>query len=166
MRKTMVGIMGGNAANKETIASAYNMGRLIAEHGWTLVSGGRPNGVMQASVSGAKEAGGLTVGILYGEDIDDAAEGLDIVIPTGMGAGRNVINILSSDVVVACRGTGGTLSEIALALRFGRPVVLLDFDPGETFLKACAAEAQFSIVQTPEQAIARVGAYLEEMGHI
>ncbi len=164
MRKTMVGIMGGNAADERTIAVAYDMGKLIAEHDWALVSGGRPNGVMQASVSGAKEAGGFTVGILYGDDIDDAAEGLDIVIPTGMGAGRNVINILSSDVVVACRGTGGTLSEIALALRFGRPVVLVDFDPGETFLKACAADARFSLVKTPEEAIAQVGVFLKEAG--
>jgi uncharacterized protein (TIGR00725 family) len=164
MRKTMVGIMGGCDAEENTIAVAYNMGRLIAEHGWALVSGGRPHGVMQASVSGAKEAGGFTVGVLYGDDIDDAAKGLDIVIPTGMGAGRNVINILSSDVVVACKGTGGTLSEIALALRFGRPVVLVDFDPGETFLKACAADARFSLVATPEQAIAQVGVYLKEMG--
>ena len=70
------------------------------------------------------------MGVLYDEDRDKAAEGLDIVIPTGMGAGRNIINVLASDVVVACRGTGGTLSEIALALRFDRPVVLLDFDPG------------------------------------
>ena len=81
-----------------------------------------------------------------------------------MGAGRNVINILSSDVVVACRGTGGTLSEIALALRFDRPVVLLDFDPGEKFLKACAPDAQWTLVKTPEQAIAQVGVYLKKMG--
>ncbi len=164
MRKTMVGIMGGNAADQETVEVAYGMGKLIAEHGWTLVSGGRPNGVMQASVSGAKQAGGFTVGILYGDDVDDAATGLDIVIPTGMGAGRNVINILTSDVVVACRGTGGTLSEIALALRFDRPVVLVDFDPGETFLKACAANAKFSLVQTPQHAIDKVAEYLKEMG--
>ncbi len=164
MRKTMVGIMGGCTVDEKTESVAYNMGRLIAEHGWTLISGARPYGVMQASVSGAKEAGGFTVGVLYGEDTDDAAEGLDVVITTGMGAGRNIINVLSSDVVVACRGTGGTLSEIALALRFDRPVVLLDFNPGETFLKACAADAKFSLAKTPEEAIARVEDYLKEMG--
>ena len=119
---------------------------------------------MQASVTGAREADGLTVGVLYDEDRDNAAEGLDIVIPTGMGAARNIINVLSSDVVVACRGTGGTLSEIALALRFGRPVVLLDFDPGEAFLSAGAAGAKWSLVATPSEAVDQVRAYLQELG--
>ena len=164
MRRTTVGVMGGSVADERTAAAARELGRLIAENGWVLVSGGRPTGVMQASVYGAKEAGGLTVGVLYDEDRDCAAEGLDIVLPTGMGAGRNIINVLSSDVVVACRGTGGTLSEIALALRFDRPVVLLDFDPGEAFLSAGAAGAKWSLAATPEQAISQVQGYLKELG--
>ena len=102
--------------------------------------------------------------VLYEDDIDVAAEGLDIVIPTGMGAGRNVINVLSSDVVVACRGTGGTLSEIALALRFGRPVVLLDFDPGEAFLSAAAPDPEWSLAATPAEAAELVAGYLEKLG--
>ncbi len=61
MRQTMVGIMGGNVADEQSKNVAYAMGGLIAESGWTLVSGGRPNGIMQASVSGAKDAGGFTV---------------------------------------------------------------------------------------------------------
>lgn len=164
MRRTVVGVLGGSEADKRTTAGARELGRLIAAHGWVLVSGGRPTGVMQASVTGAREADGLTVGVLYDEDRDNAAEGLDIVIPTGMGAARNIINVLSSDVVVACRGTGGTLSEIALALRFGRPVVLLDFDPGEAFLSAGAAGAKWSLVATPSEAVDQVRAYLQELG--
>jgi len=102
--------------------------------------------------------------VLYDEDRELAAKGLDIVIPTGMGAGRNIINVFSSDVVVACRGTGGTLSEIALALRFGRPVVLLDFDPGAAFLDAGAPGCQWSLAATPEEAAAQVKKYLKELG--
>jgi uncharacterized protein (TIGR00725 family) len=164
MRRTTVGVMGGCVVDGKTEAAAREMGRLIAEHGWVLISGGRPNGVMQASVTGAHEAGGMTVGVLYEDDIDVAAEGLDIIIPTGMGAGRNVINILSSDVVVACRGTGGTLSEIALALRFDRPVVLLDFDPGEAFLNASAPEPEWSLAATPSEAVELVAGYLKKLG--
>jgi len=162
MRRICVGVMGGTVADDRTAAAARELGRLIAENGWVLVSGGRPSGVMQASVTGAHEAGGLTVGVLYDEDRELAAEGLDIVIPTGMGAARNIINVLSSDVVVACRGTGGTLSEIAMALRFQRPVVLLDFNPGEAFLNAGAPEAVWSLAATPAEAVDQVRTYLEE----
>ncbi len=161
MRKTCVGVMGGAATDSVTANNARELGLLIAENGWVLISGGRPTGVMQASVTGAHEAGGLTVGVLYDEDRELAAEGLDIVLPTGMGAGRNIINVLSSDVVVACRGTGGTLSEIALALRYGRPVVLLDFDPGADFLNASAADARWSLAADAAAAVAQVRQYLE-----
>lgn len=160
MRRICIGVMGGSVADEGTAAGARELGRLIAENGWVLVSGGRPTGVMQASVTGAHEAGGLTVGVLFDEDRAMAAEGLDIVIPTGMGAARNIINVLASDVVVACRGTGGTLSEIALALRFGRPVVLLDFDPGEAFLNAGAPDAVWSLARTPDEAVAMIHHHL------
>lgn len=164
MRRTVVGVMGGTEADAATAAGARELGRLIAGQGWVLLSGGRPGGVMQASVTGAHEAGGLTVGVLYGDDRDDAAAGLDLVIPTGLGAARNVVNILASDVVVACRGTGGTLSEIALALRFGRPVVLLDFDPGAAFLDQCAEGGRWALAATPAAAVAQVAAFLQESG--
>lgn len=164
MRKTIVGVMGGSVADDRTKQNAQELGRLIAEKGWVLLSGGRPTGVMQASVTGASAAGGLTVGVLFDDDQALAAEGLDIVIPTGMGAARNVINILSSDVVVGCRGSGGTLSEIAMALRFGRPVVMLDFDPGDGFLKAAGKNPRFSHVATPEEAAQQIAAFLKEEG--
>ena len=163
-RRTLVGVMGGSEADARTAALARELGRLIAANGWVLLSGGRPTGVMQASVTGAREAGGLTVGVLYDEDRDPAAAGLDIVIPTGMGAARNIINVLSSDVVVACRGSGGTLSEIAMALRFARPVVLLDFDPGAAFLDAGGKNGRWSLAATPEEAVAQVRAYLADLG--
>lgn len=164
MRRTVIGVMGGTEADEATASLAHEAGRLIAERGWVLLSGGRPGGVMAASVAGARAAGGLTVGILYGDDRDDAAEGLDLVIPTGLGAARNVVNILASDVVVACRGTGGTLSEIALALRFGRPVVLLDFDPGAAFLDQCAAGGRWALAKDAPEAVALAADFLRAAG--
>lgn len=163
-RRTVIGVMGGAACDERTAQLARELGRGIAEAGWVLLSGGRPTGVMQASVSGARSAGGLTVGVLFDDNPGEAADDLDIVIPTGMGAARNVVNVLASDVVVACRGTGGTLSEIALALRFGRPVVLLDFDPGAAFLDAGGPLGRWTLVATPAEAVARVRAYLADQG--
>jgi len=162
MRRTVIGVMGGSVADERTTANALEIGRLIAAHGWVLLNGGRPTGVMEASARGCHEAGGLTVGILFDDDHDAASEHLDIVIPTGMGAARNIANVLASDVVVACRGQGGTLSEIALALRFERPVVLLDFDPGPAFLVACG-KGRWYLAETPAAAADRVAALLREM---
>jgi len=163
MRRTIVGVMGGTSADARTQENAYQLGRLIAEHGWVLLNGGRPSGVMDASARGCHDAGGLSIGLLFDEDRDGASVWLDLVLPTGLGAGRNGVNVLASDVVIACRGQGGTLSEIALALRFRRPVVLLDFDPGSAFLDACG-EGRWYLADTPEAAVDRVGELLAELG--
>lgn len=163
MRRTIIGVMGGSTADARTEQLAYEIGRGIAERGWVLLNGGRPTGVMDASARGCHEAGGLCVGILFDAEREAASVHLDIVIPTGMGAARNVANVLASDVVVACRGQGGTLSEIALALRFGRPVVLLDFDPGAAFLDACGGGRWFRTA-TSAAAIERIQSLLAEMG--
>jgi uncharacterized protein (TIGR00725 family) len=162
MRRTVIGVMGGSEADARTRKLAHELGGLIAAHGWVLLNGGRPTGVMEASARGCQEAGGLTVGILFDQEREAAGEHLDIVIPTGMGAARNVVNVLASDVVVACRGQGGTLSEIALALRFERPVVLLDFDPGAAFLDACGSGRWF-LADTPRAAVGQVAALLREL---
>ena len=162
-RRTVIGVMGGSVADETTSRNAHELGLFIAEHGWVLLNGGRPSGVMAASAAGAREGGGLTVGVLFDDDRDNAAAGIDIVIPTGMGAARNIVNVLAADVVVACRGSGGTLSEIAMALRFGRPVVLLDFDPGAAFLDA-AGVGRWFLADTPRAAVTRIAELLREMG--
>ncbi|MBU0741345.1 TIGR00725 family protein [bacterium] len=159
MRKTVIGVMGGSVADAAAQDAARELGRLIAENGWVLLNGGRATGIMDASARGAREAGGLTVGVLFDDDKDQGSEYLDLVIPTGLGAGRNVINVLASDVVVACPGSGGTLSEVAMALRFGKRVVLLGFDPGAAFLDRCG-EGEWSLAETPAEAIAQVKARL------
>lgn len=102
----------------------------MAERGWIVLTGGRPAGVMAAACAGAKEvAGSLTLGIL------PAAEGgvdphVDVAVFTGMGDARNVVNVLTSDALVACGVEGpGTASEIAHAVKAGKPVVLLAAAP-------------------------------------
>ena len=133
MKKTIIGVMGGGRAEAQTLDAAYRLGKLIAREGWVLLNGGRAAGVMEASARGASEEGGLTIGILPDDRPGRASEYIDIPILTGIGDARNYINVLSSDVVVACPGRAGTLSEIALALKNRRKVILLNFDPGPAF---------------------------------
>lgn len=165
MRRVVVGVMGGSTADEATAAKARDLGRRIAEQGWVLLNGGRPTGVMAASARGAREAGGLTIGVLYDDDPARAADDLDIVIPTGMGAARNIINVLASDVIIACRGSGGTLSEIALARRFRRPLILLDFDPGARFIEL-AGDGPCHRAATPDEAIVIARRLLVDLGRL
>jgi len=125
--------MGGGKAPPAVLQSACELGRRIAEHGWVLLNGGRDAGVMAASAEGAARAGGLVVGILPDRNAAAACPDLGIAVVTGMGDARNVINVLSSDVVIACPGGAGTLSEVALALKSVKPVILLDWDAGPAF---------------------------------
>jgi uncharacterized protein (TIGR00725 family) len=133
MRKRVIGVMGGAAATPEACELARHFGRLVAGAGHVLLCGGRPSGVMAAAARGAREAGGLTLGILPGDDPDQAGEHILLAVATGMGHARNVVNVLTSDVVVVCPGGAGTLSEVALALKNGTPVVALGFEPGSDF---------------------------------
>ena len=153
MSRRVVGVMGGGGGTPELLATASELGRLIAENGWVLLNGGRDTGVMDASARGAHEAGGLTVGILPGDDRSEASVHLDVAVVTGMGSARNNINVLSSDIVVACSGGAGTLSEIALALKAGRPVVVLGFDVGTAF-SGYVRTGRLMPVDTPAEAVA------------
>jgi uncharacterized protein (TIGR00725 family) len=101
---------------------AEEVGRAVADAGAVLVCGGL-GGVMEAACRGAHAGGGLTVGILPGLDRSAANRHVDIAIPTGMGEARNALVVRSADAVVAVAGEYGTLSEIALALQAGTPVV-------------------------------------------
>ncbi len=132
-QKPIVGVMGGSKVDRRTQDMAFEFGALVAENGWILLNGGRDAGVMRASARGAKSKGGTVIGVLPGTQKFRANPYIDIAIMTGMGDARNVINILSSDVVVACSGGAGTLSEIALALKNQKPVILLNFDVGPVF---------------------------------
>src|SRR3954464_2324838 len=126
-RRPVIGVMGaGGGASEGEIRLAEALGRRIAERGWVLLTGGGGGGVMQAGSRGAKQVpGSLVVGVLPGAG-GEASPHVDVAIYTGMGNARNAINVLSSDVVIACGVSGpGTASEVALALKSDRPVVLL-----------------------------------------
>jgi uncharacterized protein (TIGR00725 family) len=130
----IVGVIGGgDKVLPENYDLAYRLGGLIAKEGWVLLNGGRPAGIMEASAKGARNSGGLTVGVLPGGSSSEASGCIDIAIVTGMGSGRNNINVLSSDVIIALPGKAGTISEIALALKNGKKVILINFDTGKIF---------------------------------
>jgi uncharacterized protein (TIGR00725 family) len=120
----MIAVCGANEATEEERALAEAVGRAIAVSGCALVCGGR-GGVMAAACKGAKAAGGATIGILPGDDRTDANEWVDFAIPTGLGQARNALVVASGDAVIAIGGGFGTLSEIGLALKIGKPVISL-----------------------------------------
>ena len=114
--------MGGGEADEDTCRAAEEVGRGLARRGAVVVCGGL-GGVMEAACRGAKAEGGTTVGILPGLDRADANPFVDIALPTGLGEARNTLVVRAADAVVAVAGEFGTLSEIAFALRVGKPVV-------------------------------------------
>jgi uncharacterized protein (TIGR00725 family) len=116
-----VSVIGSGAQHEQR---AEEVGRLLAERGCTVVTGGL-NEVMAAAARGAKGAGGTTIGILPGEHREDASEWIDHVVITGIGHGRNLAVAASGEVVIAVGGSWGTLAEIGFARRLGRPVVIL-----------------------------------------
>jgi hypothetical protein len=117
-----VAVVGSGITAVEEERDAEETGRLIGEAGCVLVCGGL-GGVMAAACRGAKTAGGTTVGILPGDDRGEANPWVDVAIPTGLGEARNALVVRTCDAVVAIGGEFGTLSEVALALKLGRPVV-------------------------------------------
>lgn len=129
MTKMIIGVMGpGENATPEENDMAYDLGKAIADEGWITLTGGRSFGVMDAALKGASEVGGLTIGILPEQDDKNASENAQIKIVTSMGSGRNYISVLSSHVVVIVGMTAGTASEVALALKSRKKVILLNQD--------------------------------------
>jgi hypothetical protein len=143
-RPVRITVIGRGACGPDLAALARRAGAEVARRQGVLITGGL-GGVMEAACRGATETGGFTIGILPGADADDANAAVTVPIPTGMGEARNVINVRAGDAVVALAGGHGTLSEIALALKAGIPVV------------ACGAWDEFDAVrsaETPEEAVA------------
>jgi hypothetical protein len=124
MKPRYVSVIGAGRCDTALYALAEEVGRLVARRGATLVCGGLA-GVMEAAARGAKESGGTTIGVLPGHDRASGNPYLDHVITTGMGEARNLAVVSSGDVVIAIGGGFGTLSEIGLAGKIGRPVVIL-----------------------------------------
>ena len=118
-------MVGPGDATDAQRAVAEEAGRLLAEAGAIVVTGGH-SGVMEAASKGAREAGGTTLGILPGADRREANEWVSVAVPTGMGEARNALVVRAADAVIAVGGAWGTLSEIALARKTGKPVAGLD----------------------------------------
>lgn len=122
MRAPLVAVVGGSECTPQEAEWANAVGRLIAERGAVLLCGGL-GGVMEAAASGAKAAGGLTIGLLPGSDPADANASIDVALATGMGEMRNALIVRAAHAMIAIGGGWGTLSEIALARRTNTPVV-------------------------------------------
>lgn len=120
--KVYLGVIGAGEASSEIYEMAREVGREAALRGWVVITGGL-GGVMEAAARGAREEGGLTLGILPGEDRGQANPYIDIAVATHMGHARNAIIAHTADGLIAVDGEYGTLSEVALGLKLGKPVV-------------------------------------------
>jgi uncharacterized protein (TIGR00725 family) len=121
-RRTIVSVIGGSVCSEEEYEIAEEIGYLLAKQDVVIVCGGR-GGVMEATCRGAQRAGGLSIGILPGDDPSSGNPYLEVVIPTSLGHSRNAVIVQAGDSVIAVGGGFGTLSEIATALKIGRKVV-------------------------------------------
>ena len=137
-----ISVIGAGLASEDETAAAEEIGRLLADAGAILVCGGL-GGVMDAAARGCEAAGGTSVGILPGDDRSSGSPHLTVRIATGLGEARNAIVARAADAVIAVGGEFGTLSEIAFALKMGRPVIglgtwALDLEglPGDPLLRA------------------------------
>ena len=146
-----IGVIGEGRCSPRVAAQAERLGAAIAAAGAVLVCGGL-GGVMEAASRGAARAGGVVVGLLPGLERSDANPWVTIPIVTGMDQARNVVLVRSCDAVIAIGGMYGTLSEIALALKLGRPVIGLG-----TWKLRQADHRRVPIIRatSPEDAVAR-----------
>jgi uncharacterized protein (TIGR00725 family) len=141
----------GDEATVADLELARQVGALLADRGAVLVGGGL-GGVMAAACQGAVEHGGLTVGLLPGDDREAGNPYLSVALPTGIGELRNGLVVRASDALIAIGGSWGTLSEIALAMRTGKPVVVLNGWKVEGRLSG-RADGLREAVLSPEQAV-------------
>lgn len=154
--KKYIGVVGASTCPPEIYKLAEEVGAEIAKAEAILICGGL-GGVMEAVCKGAKEHGGITIGILPGVNKYEANPYVDFPVPTGLGEGRNVLIVRSADVLIAISGGYGTLSEIGFSLRLGKPVVSLgSWDVSDEILKA----------ETPKQAVSLALAQLKKFEYV
>ncbi len=160
VRRKVLAVLGASRATAEEESVARRVGRMAAEAGWIVLTGGGP-GVMAAACRGAVEAGGVTVGVIPSAVPTSGYPNPWVMIPifTGLGSARNAVNVLSGDLCVAIGGGPGTLSEVALAAKAGREVLwwrawtLVPPPDGSSPLPVTA-------VGTPEELLAALAAHL------
>ncbi|MDT4981866.1 MAG: hypothetical protein QOG07_3745 [Pseudonocardiales bacterium] len=152
-----VAVAGPGDATPEICTLAREVGRLLAERGAVVVTGGL-GGVMAAAAEGAAAAGGMSIGLLPGTDRADGNTHSTVLIPTGLGEGRNVLLVRSADGLVAVGGSWGTLTEIALARRADVPVVCLE---GWSVITPDGAPLPLETAASPTMAVQRVFELIE-----
>ncbi|RPI96983.1 MAG: TIGR00725 family protein [Spirochaetales bacterium] len=119
----------GSHNDSQFLDEAYEIGRHIGVRGWTLICGGR-GGIMEAASRGASDENGIVIGILPGNDFSEANPHCTAIVASGIGFARNSMNVLSGDVVVALNGRAGTLTELAYAYQYGKPIIICLFTGG------------------------------------
>jgi uncharacterized protein (TIGR00725 family) len=150
MTAPLVAVVGpGEGATEEMCALATRVGRLLAGRGAVLLTGGL-GGVMAAAARGARDGGGIAVGLLPGTDRAAGNADNTVAIATGLGQARNALIVRAADAVIAVGGSWGTLSEIALCRRVGKPVVCLR---GWQILDSVGREVPLDVASSPEHAI-------------
>jgi hypothetical protein len=155
MRAAVVAVIGARNCSEREAALAEQVGKLLAERGAIVVCGGG-GGVMEAACKGAREAGGFTVGILSGSSTAEGNSHLSLALPTGLGNARNALVAQAGNAVIAIGGGPGTLSEIALAVAYGRTVIGL-----ETWQAQDSNEATLPVI-TGDSAVHAVSLALDE----
>ncbi len=145
----LISVIGGAHCTAQEAAFAEAVGRGIAERGHILLCGGR-GGIMEAACRGAADSGGMSIGVLPGHDRRDANPFVTIAVPTGLGEVRNLVVARGGEAVIAIGGSHGTLSEIAFALKAGRPVIGLATWQGED---GRGAPLQVQPAETAEEAV-------------
>ena len=151
--KIFIGVIGAGDCSDEICELAEKVGQGIAAAGAVLVCGGM-GGVMEAAARGAKKQGGVTIGILPGVEKTHANPHIDFPIVTGLGEGRNLLVVRNSDVLIAFPGKFGTLSEIAFALKLGKPVIgLSTWNVSGEIIKAGGAQEAVTIALNQAKAL-------------
>ena len=159
MSQPCIAVVGpGENATEEAIDDALLVGRRVAERGWVMICGGRASGVMGAAARGVAAAGGVSVGILPGTDRLGASTNLTLSLPTGLGEARNTVIVNAADAVIACGMNPGTASEVALALRAGKPTALVRPTPDASAFFATLGSVH--VAPGPDDAIAFVASSL------
>ena len=154
-RKAAIAVVGTGRENDVAVTNARELGRFVAENGWLLITGGRNAGVMRAANEGAKLVkDSLTIGILPDREAE-ISPAVDVPIMTDTGEARNNIIVLSADVVIACGVEGaGTASEVALALKNGKPVILLGANDAAAEFFANINAQKVRLATSPAEAVA------------
>jgi len=148
----IVGVIGGSKTSKDIYELAFRMGKLIAKRNYVLLTGGL-GGVMEAASKGAKEEGGLVIGILPGNSRFTANKWVDVPIITGMSHARNVIIAQSADILIAIDGAVGTQSEIAFGHIYKKRIIGIK----------CTTPLPFEKVDSPEEAIEKVDEFFSNL---